>query len=129
MKLEMRTFKNAFELQIVQARVNNNDVNDHEFCGQSYKHFTIVSYDSKAEFGQIFSQYDSREENYNHKVLYKIDHSTHTHTHSHSMMNPAFTWKYVDMSPPGRAHILFSGIVLTYLPTPFGPWALLFLIT
>ena len=82
MKLEMRTFKNAFELQIVQARVNNNDVNDHDFCGQSYKHFTIVSYDSKAEFGQIFSQYDSREENYNHKVLYMIDHSTHTHTHS-----------------------------------------------
>ena len=43
-------------------------------CGQSYKHFTIVNYNSRVVIWANLSQYNSRVVNYNCKVLYRIDH-------------------------------------------------------
>ena len=43
-------------------------------CGQSYKQFTLVNYDSRVVTWTISYSYDSRVVNYDGKVLYKIDH-------------------------------------------------------
>ena len=45
-------------------------------CGQSYKHFTIVHYDSRVIYRQICSQHDSSIVIYDRKVLYKIGHGS-----------------------------------------------------
>ena len=45
-------------------------------CGQSYKHFTIVHYDSRVVYRQICSQHDSSIVIYDRKVLYKIGHGS-----------------------------------------------------
>ena len=43
-------------------------------CGQSYKHFTIVNYDSRVLIWATFYLEDSRVINCDRKVLYKIGH-------------------------------------------------------
>ena len=43
-------------------------------CGQSYKQFTLVNYDSRVVLTSKLHYYDSRAVIYERKLLYKIGH-------------------------------------------------------